>query len=146
VFWAIPTARRGCGRAGGRTVATGDDVLRWNFLRTLAPLALAANLREWRPLSSNLLSRLTIHHLHQPHRSCGILSSPFWFGMLRPSSSTRYSGSVKDASYEPLVRAKHVACDYASSTIDESICKCTVKLRPNPLVRCHSNAVPVVPP
>ena len=64
MFWAVPRATGGCGRACGRTIATGDDALRWNFLRTLAPLALAANLRGRcnHRLPSNLLACLILHH------------------------------------------------------------------------------------
>lgn len=64
VFWAVPRATGGCGRACGRTIATGDDALRWNFLRTLAPLALAANLRGRcnHRLPSILLAYLILHH------------------------------------------------------------------------------------
>ena len=68
MFWAIPGVRRGRGRARGRTVATGDDVLRWNFFRTLAALALAANLRDWRDhfcrQTSCLASSLTIRTIY----------------------------------------------------------------------------------
>lgn len=79
MFWAIPGVRRGRGRARGRTVATGDDVLRWNFLRTLAALALAANLRDWR---DHFCRQTSCHVLSLTTRSIYAASFSRLFGFI----------------------------------------------------------------
>ena len=104
--------RRRRGRARGRTVATGDDVLRWNFLRTLAALALAANLRDWRyhfcRQTSCLASSLAIRTIYAA--SCFRLLG-FICYLICPFVG--HSSSAERWSYKSLLRAAPIACDCA---------------------------------